>query len=584
MAMLLPRLSLWSHQRLGEDDEYYRAIERDLFYLCELLHKIHYDFLLVDEDELPNIGPLQTVILPSVSTLKRSTLNWLERFHEAGGNVVALGMLPFRSEEGIDRNLQNIARSLFKLNIEEVNKLYLLSSTMGMGGGVTYAVGRIHPISQGKIYSYQPAVNPDRQEALRQTRQILRNCSPPDLDSLQEDILCHPRGNRLFLIFNRGEKAVKLSAMLPAQGIPFLLEPRTGESGKVMVYSLMEDGRIIVPVELGSRTLKVIFLEEGEELHIDQCNFAVEELKVEKDQVSVSGWHTTSEPPFVVIDYRGERKFVEGAPPPSLPPIPLPVEWEIKPEGPNVLPLKGWRFQRKTSWLSRFVPPKRLQESWPLLPSDYKPEGETWYQITFSIREMVEDVFLWCEYPPENIFLNGKRLRWQEEIPLREFLLEGLNCLTILLNHHKYPFVPSILLKGDFSLYPSEEGWAIGKRKATLQIGSWAEQGFPFYIGTIAYITKFPFPSLYVGKKAILSLGQIKEMVDVEVNGRKIDFLFSPPWELEIGQALREGENELVLRITNCPPLHPGEQVRPSGLLTPSQILVFNKLSLRLPL
>lgn len=583
-AMLLPRLSLWSHQRLGEDDEYFRAIERDLFYLCELFHKIHYDFFLIDEDDLPNLSQLNTVILPSISTLKRSTLNWLERFYEGGGNLIALGMLPFRSEEGVDRNLQNDARSLFKVNIEEVNNLYLLSSTIGLESGVTYAIGRVHPISGGKIYSYQPAVNPDRREALRQTRQIMRNCFPPDLDSLQEDILCHPRDDRLFFIFNRGEKPATLNAMLPSQGIPYKLEPLTGESIKLTVYSIMEDGRIILPQELPPRILTIILLEKGEELHVDQCNFSVERLEAREDQVKVMGWQTTSELPFAIIEWKGQRKFVEGSPSPPLPPIPLPLEWDIKPENPNVLPLKKWRFQRKTSWLSRFVPPKRLQESWPFISSDYKPEGETWYQVTFFLREMVEEVYLWSEYPPEDILLNGKRLKREEEIPLREFLLEGLNHLTLLINHNKYPSMPLVLIKGNFSLYLLEGEWAIGKSKSTLQIGSWGEQGFPFYVGTIDYITRFSLPSLYVGKKAILSLGQIKEMVEVEVNGENMGFLLFPPWRVDIERALKEGENELVLKISNCPPPHLGEQIRPSGLLAFSQILIFNRVSLSLPL
>ncbi len=583
-ALLLPRLSLWAHQRLGEDDEYFRAIERDIFYLCELLHKIHYDFILIDEDDLPNLSQLQTVILPSISTLKRSTLGWLERFYEGGGNLLALGMLPFRSEEGVDRDLQNDVRSLFKVNIEDVNNLYLLSSTMGLEGGVTYAIGRIHPISEGKIFSYQPAVNPDRREALRQTRQILRNFSQPDLDSLQEDILCHPRGGRLFLLFNKGEKPAKVNAMLPSQGIPYKLEPRTGESKRLFVYSLMEDGRIIIPEELSPRALSIIFLDEGEQLHIDQSNFPIEELRIKETEVEVLGWQTTPEPPFVVIEYKGERRFSEGISSPSLPSIPLPLEWEIKPQNRNVLPLKRWRFQRKTSWLSHLAPPKRLQESWPFLPGGYKPMGETWYQTTFLLREIVKDVSLHSECPLQILFINGKRLKGKEEIPLGEFLVEGLNYLTFLINHNKYPFMPLILLKGDFSLYLFEREWAIGKRKSTLQVGSWTEQGFPFYVGTMDYITMFTLPSLYVGKKAILSFGQIKEMVEVEVNGQKVGFLYSPPWELEIGQALREGENELVLRITNCPPPNPAEQAYPSGLLAPSQILIFNKVSLTLPL
>lgn len=584
VAMLLPRLSFWVHQRLGEDDEYFRSVERDIFYLSELLHKIHYQFSFVDEDELPNLTGIHTLVLPSIAVLKRSTIQWLEKFNEGGGNIIALGMFPICSEEGVDLNLQNAIRAIFKVNIEDINKLYLLSAKEGIGSAVAYAVGRIHPLSGGRIYAYQPAVNPDRGEALRQTRQLFRQCAPPDLDSLIEEVLCHPRRGNLFLIYNDGEKEVKLNALLPVQGIPFKLEAKSGKIVKIPVYSLMEDGRTIIREKLPSRFLSIIQFDRGEELHIDQANFAVEELRVGEGQIEIIGCQVGPEPPFAVIEHKGERKEVEGKAFPILPSIPLPVEWEIEPISPNVLPLRNWRFQRKTSWFSQFFIPKRPQPGWPSLPPDYQPNGLTWYQTTFSLREMVSELFLWLEYPPEVVYINGKKLKGGKEFALNDYVMEGENYIYLLFNHNKYPSMPYIMLKGNFSLYFLEGEWRIGKLKRILQIGSWTEQGFPFYVGTIKYRTSFFLPSLYLGKKAVLSLGQVKDMVEVFVNNNRVDFLFSSPWEVEIEGFLSEGENELDLLITNCPPETVGEGPHQSGLLAPSQVLIFNRVCLRLPL
>jgi hypothetical protein len=582
-AMLLPRLSLWSHQRLGEDDEYFRAIERDLFFLTELLHKIHYDFSFADEDDLPNIPDLKTVVIPSTTTLKRSTLSWLGRFYEGGGNLIALGMLPFRSEERRDTSLENDVRALFKVNVEDINSLYLVSDAMGMGSGVVYAVGRIHPLSQGKVYSYQPAVNPDRGEALRQTRQILRNCYPPDLDSLQEEILCLPRGDGLFILLNKGEKISKLNAMLPITGKPYELDIERGRIKDIYTYSLMEDGRIIVPLELHPYELSILLLEEGEELHIDQANFFVENVKVEGEGIEIKGWQRGDEPCFAVIEFKGERKIVEAEPFPSLPPIYLPMEWRVEPEEENILPFKNWEYRKKEGFFARLFG-KEGKSGWISVASDYKPEGEVWYRTSFSLREIPADIKLCVGHPVEAIILNGKKLKAEGEISLQGYLEEGTNLLVLLINHNKYPSLPVAYLRGDFSLSYLEGEWIIGKRKQSLEVGSWTEQGFPFYVGTMDYIANFSLPSSYLDAKAILSLGQIKEAVEVEVNGKIAGYLFSAPWELEIEDFLKEGDNEIRLRITNCPPQVYGEQCRASGLLSPAKILFFKKVQIRLPL
>ena len=582
-VMLLPRLSLWTHQRLGEDDEHFRAIERDLFFLSELLHKIHYDFSFADEEEIPNIPELKTVIIPSTTTLKRSTLRWLERFYESGGNLVALGMLPFRSEEKRDTSLENDVRSLFKVNVEDINNLYLVSSAMGMGSGVVYAIGRIHPISQGKIYSYQPAVNPDRGEALRQTRQILRNCSPPDLDSLQEEIICLPRGDSLFLFLNKGEKPAKLNAMLPITGKPYELDIEKGTIKKIYSYSLMEDGRIIIPLELHPSKLFALIIEEGEEAHIDQANFLVEDVRIEGERLEIRGWQRGEESCFAVIEVKGERKIVEVEPSPSLPPINLPMEWRIEPEEANILPLKKWDYKMKRrGFLARFWG-KEGKEGWAPLPPHYTPEGEVWYRVSFSLREIVEDIRLCVEHPVESLLINEKKLKFGDEISLKGYLEEGANFLVFLINHAKYPSLPQAYLKGDFSLSFLEGEWVIGKRKPSLEVGSWTEQGFPFYVGTMDYITSFSLPQSYIGEKAILSLGQIKEAVEVEVNGKRAGYLFSSPWDLEIDDFLREGDNEIRLKITNCPPSTFGEQCKASGLLSPPKIVFLKRIQIIIP-
>lgn len=582
VVMLLPRRSLWAHQRLGEEDEIFRAINRDLFFLCELLHKIHYDFLFVDEDELPRLQGISTLILPSTTTLNRSTLRWLEDFYEErGGNLVALGMLPFRSQEGEDVAVENAVRALFKMNVKEINRSYTLASPLEVAGGESYAVGRIHPISGGKIYAYQPALNIDREEALRQTRQILKGCLPADLDVLAQNILCLPMKGSVFLIFNRDIRENDINAMLPLQGIPYLLDIEEGKEKKIWQYSLMEDGRMIVPLSLPAQSLLVIQIKEGKEPHIDRANFYPRALTVKEGEIVVEGWQGEEEPFALVEIEEGERRMVEGERGVALKAITLLEEWEIEPQQPNFLPLLNWRYKQKGGWLSSLSVPKSPHRDWEEVAPDIKLEGEVWYQAFFSVEEVGKEWELHIEAPPSAIFLNGSRIQWRAEgMSVSPFLKKGGNFLTLLVNHHQLPSLPRVTIRGDFSLLWREGEWNLAPSPKTLKVGSWTEQGYPFYQGTMAYKGKCFIPTAYLGAKVVLDLGRVGEVAEVEVNGRYVGARLYPPWRLEIGEFLEEGDNQIVIKVTNC--ASPSLSLPPSGLLEVPRLLAYPLIVLRL--
>ena len=51
-----------------------------------------------------------------------------------------------------------------------------------------------------------------------------------------------------------------------------------------------------------------------------------------------------------------------------------------------------------------------------------------------------------------------------------------------------------------------------------------------------------------------ICLGDVKHFADVSVNGRAFPTLWKPPFRLDVTDALREGENELEVRVTNLWP------------------------------
>jgi hypothetical protein len=81
------------------------------------------------------------------------------------------------------------------------------------------------------------------------------------------------------------------------------------------------------------------------------------------------------------------------------------------------------------------------------------------------------------------------------------------------------------------------------------RLQSWRELGFGFYSGRVLYRKKIAVKGQF--KRAWLDLGKVEHYVEVFVNGKLIDALLWPPYEIEITAGLKQGENEIVLVAAN---------------------------------
>jgi hypothetical protein len=71
-------------------------------------------------------------------------------------------------------------------------------------------------------------------------------------------------------------------------------------------------------------------------------------------------------------------------------------------------------------------------------------------------------------------------------------------------------------------------------------------------MGTALYATRFHF-SKEKNKEYRLCLGDVRESAAVRVNGQKVGTLLAVPFEINIGQWLKDGENTLEIEVTNLP-------------------------------
>lgn len=71
------------------------------------------------------------------------------------------------------------------------------------------------------------------------------------------------------------------------------------------------------------------------------------------------------------------------------------------------------------------------------------------------------------------------------------------------------------------------------------------------YSGTASYETCFNLAENMAGKTLLLGLGKVKVIATVEINGQELGTVWAQPWEIDISHAVRPGNNQIRIRVTN---------------------------------
>ncbi len=83
-----------------------------------------------------------------------------------------------------------------------------------------------------------------------------------------------------------------------------------------------------------------------------------------------------------------------------------------------------------------------------------------------------------------------------------------------------------------------------------------AEPGVRYFSGTATYRSglRVPADATSGGKRLFLDLGWVEVMAEVRLNGRSLGTLWKPPYRMDVTDAVRGGENELQILVTNLWP------------------------------
>jgi hypothetical protein len=118
------------------------------------------------------------------------------------------------------------------------------------------------------------------------------------------------------------------------------------------------------------------------------------------------------------------------------------------------------------------------------------------------------------------------------------------------------------------------------------------EEGIRFYSGTAVYRKTFDLPKTLAGEPltspVYLDLGVVKDVAEVRLNGKRLGVVWTAPWRVDVGGALKRQGNELEIDVVNQWPnrligdsrLPPGRRLtksntklQPTDPLVPSGLL-----------
>lgn len=76
------------------------------------------------------------------------------------------------------------------------------------------------------------------------------------------------------------------------------------------------------------------------------------------------------------------------------------------------------------------------------------------------------------------------------------------------------------------------------------------EDGIKYYSGIATYQKVFDSPNIS-GKQACLDLGEVHELAEVTLNGKKLGVIWCAPWRIDITNDLKEKNNQLEIKVAN---------------------------------
>lgn len=169
-----------------------------------------------------------------------------------------------------------------------------------------------------------------------------------------------------------------------------------------------------------------------------------------------------------------------------------------------------------------------------------------------DIKAVVEGHEIW------EVHINGNLVRIEEGsywidrdfhyYPLGNYLKPGENTITLKAPKMSlFAELMPVYLTGPFLTRPLLKGFEI-TGGALEGLGSWKDQGYIFYSQKVSYTQRFQVAE--PDREYSIRLEEWKgTTAEVHVNGKKAGQICWPPYELKVGHLLKQGENEITVKV-----------------------------------
>jgi len=159
------------------------------------------------------------------------------------------------------------------------------------------------------------------------------------------------------------------------------------------------------------------------------------------------------------------------------------------------------------------------------------------------------------------VFFNGQRVEsrkdqwWLDKafgvFDLGRLARTGVN--TVVLKASPFTIhteLEPVYILGDFVLKSEQKGFKLVP-SSSLNLGSWVDQGMPFYADGVSYTREFnDIPALQGRDRYFVRLGEWRGIVaQVRVNGKNAGFIGFQPYELDVTELLTSGMNEVTVIV-----------------------------------
>jgi hypothetical protein len=600
VGLMWPVRSAWAHYN-PNGHRFVRWVEEDLQATAQLLDELHFDFVLLPEDDLCAASleaesqtstrllcgktqlPLEMIVLSSVTTLSRAAWDKLQDFIESGGKVAFFGLLPRWSERGRDTEFEERIGQATRLSAGDLYDAYAAREdekrtvVNSADEYTTYPIAREYH-SGGRLCCYQPRVEADTDSARLYVRRILSESLVAEFETQAANVRYTRRireDGELYSVWNNSNETQRINLRLrPAHdGVPHVLDAWTGARSRVTEWTRFtteEGGGLSLTLSFAPQETHLIWVEydvsSTQTPRIERTNMVVESF----DEGVARGYMMENGTPAIAArDATGKLAWHYGTE--THVPSPLLLdEWNARRLDPNLLILQPQR--EAAGWTTSFEIALKPDSLFLCLN---RQGGLT--HVALNGQRLIE-----CESPfPQIALWNDGVWQWFDLAAARdgrnELLLEGRGPVSVLRLVGDFAVEESL---PDFWSEPGSTTDVIVTSPHTLVVGSgsWHELGLPFYSGSVEYSQRMVVPLEWKECRIFLEVSQSRDVVEAQVNSTSCGVRMAQPYRFDVtGAVLSNTENEVLLRVWNSAQasLQPEQDKAPSGLLGPVRLVAY---------